>query len=351
MQSVSAALNKFLSPPSAVSNFSRSIIIAIAGLLLLVVVPRQVAAQEPEDDGDVVRVSTELLLFPIRIKDKRGQIVSGLTEKDLSLKDQDGITKGIYLAPGAERVALVFALDQSGSLQQIIKQQRDAAIGLFEHFGPRSSVAVIRFSEVPKLVAPFNRDPDVARTAFDFRAATNQHTAIFDAADIAVSTFDSLPRARAERRIVILISDGLDNVSRTRPDTVVDLANQKQVSFYVIHLPLYTPIGGRIGIRPPAKGFKELAEKTGGRYFVATSPNPLLGAQDYNLSPIFQAIEDDLKSQYLLGFYINESSKDGKTHSLSVTLLPRDAEYSVGQLKFSKTQKFSVDLAPKTQHP
>src|SRR5262245_36585638 len=62
-------------------------------------------AQDTSDD-DVIRVSTDLLLFPVRIRDKRGQAVTGLTEQDLSLKDDDRVTTGLYFSPGADRVAL-----------------------------------------------------------------------------------------------------------------------------------------------------------------------------------------------------------------------------------------------------
>ena len=54
-----------------------------------------------------------------------------LTERDLTINDDDHATAGLYLYPGADRVALVFALDESGSLREIVSQQREAALGLF----------------------------------------------------------------------------------------------------------------------------------------------------------------------------------------------------------------------------
>ena len=91
--------------------------------LLLVCFPytvKHALAQQTTDEDDVVRVSTDLLLFPVRIRDKKGQAVAGLTDQDLLLKDPDQATSGVYFSPGADRVALLFALDQSGSLREII---------------------------------------------------------------------------------------------------------------------------------------------------------------------------------------------------------------------------------------
>lgn len=299
-----------------------------------------------QDDEDVIRVNTDLLLFPVRIRDKKGQAVAGLTEQDLSLTDQDKVTTGLYFSPGADRVALMFALDQSGSLRQIISQQQEAALALFSRFGDRSSVAILRFSSTASLVAPFTNDLAAARAAFRFRAAPNSQTAIFDAAAQAVTAFDDLPPVRAERRIVILISDGLDTRSRTSADSVIAAAVERRVSFYVIHLPLFEPRDGRLEVRRPSKGFKELAEKTGGRYFLVGDAKSALRPRENDLTPIFQAIEEDLKSQYLLGFYIAESSRDNRKHVFSVSIKPQGVEYSVSGRGYSRTQKFMINLSP-----
>jgi VWFA-related protein len=298
-------------------------------------------AQEVQDD--VVKVSTDLLLFPIRVRDKQGRVVAGLTEQDLSLRDDDGVTSGVYLSPGADRVALLFALDQSGSIREVVSQQRQAAVGLFNRFGERSSVAVIRFAAKPNLVSTFSRDTTAVRGAFEFSESSNQPTAIFDAAFAAVNAFRSLSRVRAERRIVILISDGLDNASTTKPNAVIDAARDERVSFYVIHLPLFSPGDHGLSVRPPSKGFRDLAEKTGGKYFLAGDAKSALNRPgQIDLSPIFDAIEQDLRSQYLLGFYLNEKANDKKRHEFSLTL-PAGYEYQAGRGSFNRTQKFFVN--------
>ena len=313
--------------------------------LSVVVHPTTALAQQTGDD-DVIRVNTDLLLFPVRIRDKKGQAVAGLTEQDLTLKDQDQVTTGLYFSPGADQVALLFALDQSGSLRQIIAQQREAALALFSRFGERSSVAILRFSDTAKLVAPFTKDLANARAAFKFNAAPNAQTAIFDAAAQAVAAFDDLPPVRTERRIVVLISDGLDTRSRTSADSVIKAALEQRVSFYVIHLPLFEPRDGRLQVRSPSKGFKDLAEKTGGKYFLVGDAKSALMPRENDLTPIFQAVEEDLKSQYLLGFYIAESSRDNRKHVFSVSMKPEGVEYSVSGRGYSRTQKFMINLPP-----
>jgi len=306
-------------------------------------------AQEPDAPDEVVRVDTQLVVFPIRVRDKRGQAVAGLTEKDLTLKDADQVTTGLYLFHGADRVSLVFALDQSGSLREIMDQQRDAALDLFGKFGEKSQVAIMRFAERPKLALAFGRDLDATRVAFSSATATNEHTAIFDAAAAATKLFATLPRIRSERRLVILISDGLDTASTVKPGAVITAALQNQVTFYVIHLPLFTPQDGRLKVRAPAKGFRELAEKTGGKYFlVGNTAAPLSSPAKVDLSPVFKAIEEDLKSQYLLGLYTKESANDGRTHKLVIGV-PAGVEYQIGGFGYS--QKHELFAAPAAKKP
>jgi Ca-activated chloride channel family protein len=344
-------------PESIPSTFCAALLRAcLVYALVVVAVPARIypQAQQPTNDDEVLRVNTDLLVFPIRVKDKREPSSSALSERDLVIKDDDHAIGGFYLYQGADRVALVFALDQSGSLRDIVSQQSEAALALFSRFGEKSQVAVIQFAEQPALVAHFGRDAAALREAFTFPVRTNQHTAIFDAAAAAVNAFDSLRRIRSERRIAILISDGLDNASRLKAGQVIQAATQKHVSFYVIHLPLFEPRAGRLAVRPPAKGFRDLAEKTGGRYFLAGDLSSALAPQanktSVDLQPIFQAIEEDLKSQYLLGFYAGEASRDGRKHRLKVSV-PAGVEYRLWNNDFARTHEFFVNMPNDVPQP
>jgi Ca-activated chloride channel homolog len=339
-------------PDQSISTLSVAVLrLSLAfclGCAFTLIIPAPVnQAQQPTSDDEVLRVSTNLLVFPIRIRDKRSPNPGTLTERDLAIKDDDHATSGFYLYQGADRVALVFALDQSGSLRDIVSRQSEAALALFSRFGDKSQVAVIHFAERPSLVANFGRNANALREAFTLPVKPNQHTAIFDAAAEAVNAFESLTRMRSERRIAILISDGLDNASTIKANQVVELARQKQVSFYVIHLPLFAPRDGRLAVRPPAKGFRDLAEKTGGKYFLAGDLSSALSPQaneaGVNLAPIFQAIEEDLKSQYLLGFYAGEGSHDGRKHRLKVTM-PEGVEYGLWNNDFARSHEFFVNM-------
>jgi hypothetical protein len=117
------------------------------------------------------------------------------------------------------------------------------------------------------------------------------------------------------------MSDGLDTLSSTSYMTVTSTARARGVSFYVIHFPLFAPREGRLAPRPPSKGFRELAEQTGGRYFrIGDAQSALSSHSHYDLAPVFQAIDADLRGQYVLGFYPGEAARDSRFHHITVNL-------------------------------
>lgn len=280
-------------------------------------------AQEPSEPTaeEVVRVTTDLVAVPVSVTDSRGRPLLGLSQSDFEVRDNGRLVEVSHFSAGAERVALLFLLDASGSTRDIITRQRETALAIFSHFGERSRVGVIQFRERPEQTQALTNDLTGAHAAFQIAALPDRRTAIFDAALAAVRAFNNEARDAAERRIVVLLSDGLDTASTTRHAAVIDEARASGVSFYVIHLPLFEPDGGRLVPRRPSKGFRDLAEKTGGKFFVVGDARTALdpsAVQD--LTPIFSAIADDLRAQYLLGYHASAALYAPGYHRVEVRL-------------------------------
>lgn len=278
----------------------------------------QETAAAPADE-DVIRVATNLVTIPVRVTDGRGRPVAGLRKTDFALYRGAQLIPPDYFAAGTERVALTFMLDESSSARDTITQQNETALALFSRFGRNSRLSVIHFREHPEIVLPFSSnenaadahvDTAAARRAFRLNAEPNRRTAIFDAALAAVravaAATNSKQNARhqLERRIVILLTDGLDTASTISYKDAIAAAQTYGVSFYVINIPLFVPGDGHLVARKATRGVRELAERTGGRYFVVGDAQSALNPRaEYDLAPIFAAIAADLQSQYVLGYY------------------------------------------------
>src|SRR3954470_2376466 len=93
--------------------FSASILLALP--LLFITLQVQTFAQETETVDEVVRVRTDLITVPLFVTDARGSRIGGLRKQDFVVRDNGRVVQTEYFASGAERVALLFALDASGS--------------------------------------------------------------------------------------------------------------------------------------------------------------------------------------------------------------------------------------------
>ena len=193
---------------------------------------------------------------------------------------------------------------------RLFPQQREAALALFGRFGDDRRLRSFVLRSSLNLVVPFGETPTTAGEAFQFSSSAKSAHRNLRRRRRSGERFDALPRVRSERRIVILISDGLDNASRLKP--VGNSGRTEEPCFFLRNsLAAVRAARWTLAVRPPAKGFRDLAEKTGGKYFLVgdASVRAVAAANrtGNDLTPIFQAIEDDLRSQYLLGFYAGEA--------------------------------------------
>lgn len=324
------------------SRSLRSILFLLRFILISVLLTSHVFTYAQDDsDTDVVRVRTDLVSEPVFVTDKRGRRVMNLAAADFELRDDGKVAKIEYFSSGSEHVALIFVLDASGSSRDVISRQRDVALALLSNFGKGSDVAVIRFAEEADLVAPFSSSLSDVSRAFELPAFENHRTAIFDSIAGAIRVFDEHRPDAAERRIIILISDGLDTASVTRPVDVINAATDRGVSVYAIQIPLYAPRDGRLRPRSASKGFRDIAEKSGGRFFIAGNAKSALADQTaFDLSPIFQAINEDLRGQYLLGYYPEAETQDGRFHRIAVYLTAKEnAKLRVQSLRHGYTSR------------
>lgn len=319
----------------------RRLLASLSAATVLAAAPHALAQTPTANDDEIVEtVRTDLVLVQLYATDARGRRVTGLTASDVRVRDNGRPAEIVYFAPASARVAVVFALDASGSAREQINRQRETALALFSQFGKDSRAAVLTFADTPTLALPFTADAARVRAAFQLDAPPNRHTAIFDAALASVRAFDTKTLRGDERRVVVLVSDGLDNVSRARAAQVVEEANARGVSFYVVHLPLFSPAGDRLAPRPSPRGFRELAARTGGAYFMlGDAAHALDPGYTYDLAPVFSAIADDLRSQYELGFYPDAAARREPQHKLDFKLLGDKSKLRVNARRDAYTIK------------
>src|SRR5215213_10856156 len=245
------------------------------------------ARQKPEeiiDDDEVLKIDTDLVLVEVNVTDAEGRPVRGLRPEDFKLY-MDGDERPVAFLQverraGTERpVAVVFAVDVSGSMTAEEMSRLQGAMRAFsEKLSNRpASFALMSFGMNARVVQSFTSDPRKLEKALGklARETNGLSTHAYDAVDDAVRLLQrNAPRTidrRLLKRAVVVVTDGFPVGDTVHPSTVIERANQAEVSVYTVTLPSYTRLltsaaPGRQPLPTPLD-VSGLVEKTGGTNF------------------------------------------------------------------------------------
>lgn len=287
---------------------------------------------------------------PVSVLDKRGFPVIDLTRKDFRIYE-DGKPQAIVqfrqepLPP--LRIGLI--LDTSNSMRMQMKYEQDAAeefvYNILSGQNTRNEIFLMTFDETSNLLQGFTADPDLLMSKIRTLKAGGGK-ALYDAIYTACQNemMDAGPR-EGTRRVLVLMSDGLDVQSKHTLAEAVSMAHRAETSIYTIGNSLY-------GFSNPGdKYLRELADDTGGGSFFPLektvgadletgylahgtinedgSQNMGLGAQTgiytaqklMHLSDSLEALGRELGSQYDLSYEPTDQALDGTYRRIHVVVL------------------------------
>lgn len=277
----------------------------LALLLILSLAAYPVIAQE---DDDVVRVNTDLVVLNVTVTDKAGQYVKALRATDFKIfEDGNQVDSRMIVGFALQQspYASVVLIDSSGSMDQRLALARSAAIRFLDGLREEDVAAVYRFDSKVVRVQDFSGGRDLAPMAYAIRAKgmTTLNDAIVEAAKV-------LADRPEQRKAIVVLSDGADTFSKSSSNKAVESALAVGASIYAVDMSsIELPGAAR---RQSAGSLQNFAEKTGGR-FIATP-----GGQE--LRDAFVTIAEELGQQYTLAYRPVNRKRDGKWRSLEVKL-------------------------------
>ena len=279
------------------------------------------------DDDEVLKIDTDLVLVEVNVTDAEGKPSRGLRPEDFKLY-MDGDERPVAFLQverraGSERpVAVVFAVDVSGSMTAEEMSRLQGAMRAFsEKLSNRpASFALMSFGMNARVLQSFTSDPRKLERAAERlgREANGLSTHTYDAIDDAVRLLQkSAPRTRERRlmkKAVVVVTDGFPVGDTVAPATVIERANQAEVSVYTVTLPsysrLFAPAEKEREPLPTPLDVSGMTEKTGGT-------NVYANTKDYE--PLFKALAEEVTSTYVLAFYPpEEKRRDGRSHTIRV---------------------------------
>ena len=187
-----------------------------------------------QDDDDVVRVNTDLVVLNVTVTDKAGQYVKALKVSDFKIYED-----GVEVQPNMitsfslqeSPYAAVVLLDSSGSMEARFSLARSAAIRFLDGLRPEDVAAVYRFDSKVERVQEFSGGRDLAPMAYAIRA--RGMTTLNDAIVEAAKTLAERPE---HRKAIVILSDGMDTFSKATSEKAVESALAVGASIFAVDM-------------------------------------------------------------------------------------------------------------------
>jgi Ca-activated chloride channel homolog len=286
--------------------------ILLSGLLIIALpfgVVFRLAAQEDKP----LRLEVKLVSFFVNVTDKTGAIVGGLTKEDFRITE-DGRAQNIAVFERQSEMPLnlTLAIDTSSSTykDRAIEQQ---AAKKFVHALLRTQdrMSVIEFDTfVTELTAFTNKVALIDRGLDHMRGGGG--TALYDAIYLGSKALGS----KDGRKVLVLVTDGGDTVKGSTYNDALEQALRNEVMIYsIIDVPIEASAGRDLG---GEHALIQLSQDTGGKHFYVDAGG---------LDKAFAEVSDDLRTQYMIGYYPRNQEPGRVFHRIDVTI-PRAAAES-----------------------
>jgi Ca-activated chloride channel homolog len=246
----------------------------------------------------------------VTVTNKKGEVVDGLGQGDLTILDNDKLPERItYFQSQTDlplRVAIV--VDSSDSVTNRFRFEVEAAgIFLKQILRPGSDMALVEgFNQDVKLVQSLTNNTDLLTRGLSTLHPKGE-TSIYDAVARACKELSHARDTQPLRRAIILITDGEDNRSHVGLKDAVETALRAETTVYVLST---NPKSETSWAEQADKAMNELSESTGGHLLRADV--------DKRIAAAFRKLEVELRTQYAIGYTPPSSVPDGLFHRLTV---------------------------------
>ena len=280
--------------------------LALPVLSLLALSPLVLAAQEPP----IYRLDVKLVNLFVNVTDKTGAIVGGLAREDFKVYEDGRLQEiAVFERQSELPLNLTLAIDTSGSTAKDLYIEQDAS-KRFIHalLRQQDQMSLLEFATDVRQLVPFtNRISQLDHGLGSLRVG--DATALYDAIYLGS---EGLAR-REGRKVLVLVSDGGDTVQSTTYAEALEKALRSEVMIYsIIDVPIEASAGRDTG---GEHALITLAEQTGGKSFYAS---------EGGLDKAFEKVSEDLRTQYLVGYYPRNQEPGRNFHRLQVSV-PRAA--------------------------
>ena len=301
----------------------KSATLAVLGSALLLRIAVAEAQQTPPPPAKsqpetTLKLDVKLVNVFVTVTDTHGSPIAGLTKENFTLKEDEHEQKiAIFDKESALPLSIALALDTSLSTRHDLPLEQ-ASAKRFAHaiIRPVDALSVYGFNEVVQQAVGFTPNLKRIDEGID-HIRVGAATALYDAVYLVSRALDH----RQGRKVIVLITDGGDTVSKVDYKEAVRAAEEAEAIVYsVIVVPIENSAGRETG---GEHALMQLSDDTGGKYYYANSTQ--------QLDEAFRKISDELRTQYLLAYYPSQRTSWSQFRRIQVSVsgVPDASAYRV----------------------
>jgi VWFA-related protein len=294
------------------ASFRWAAALILTGVLLAGVA---LAAQQPraKTKGGEFTLSVDVDLVVLHttvVDDRSGRLISELASQHFKIFEDDIEQKLSLFRNEDVPVTVGLVLDNSASMRENRRSMKAGSVSFVETSNRSDEIFLVNFNDDYYLDLEgkdFTNDVEELRTALE-KTTTRGSTSFYDAVRASLK---HLKRGTRQKKVLLIVSDGVDNTSVSSFETVLHEAQQSEAALYIIGLPCSEE---KRDCRRAKRSIRRLTEVTGGMNYFPTS----IG----EVESLCRRIAHDIRNQYVLGYYPTNSARDGSYRRVEVKINP-----------------------------
>jgi len=259
--------------------------------------------------GGSIKVDVNLVVLHTTVLDDRGKFVDGLKEENFRVFEDKAEQKLSVFKREDVPVSMGLVIDNSGSMRDKRPRVNEAAVTLVQSSNPQDEAFVVNFNDDYYL----DLDKDFTNSIPELKEALERidargSTALYDA---IIGSMDHLKKGHKDKKVLLVVTDGEDNVSRNTLEKTLREIQKANVVIYTIGLFSDDDKKGR---KKAMRALKDIAAASGG---ISYFPENVT-----DVHSICEQVARDIRNQYTLGYYPTNTKKDGTFRTVQVDVIP-----------------------------
>ncbi|HEY6412423.1 MAG TPA: VWA domain-containing protein [Edaphobacter sp.] len=278
------------------------------------------APQGREDQVPTIKVETRLVNVAVNVVDAKGAPVGGLGRDDFEILEDGKAQKIAYFEKESMTpLSVVLAIDASESVLRDERLEKNAA----KHFvrallRDQDELDLMQFADSVREIVSFTNRKQVIERGLE-ELQRGDATALYDAIYLGADRLSTTSVADGRRRVLVLITDGEDTAKGSRYSQALEEAQRAGAMVYsLIIVPVAADAGRNTG---GEHALIQMAEDTGGKYYYVEDPQ--------DLEPALAHVSDDLRTQYVLGYYAPHGGGDSSFRRIKVRMKDPAMKYGL----------------------